>query len=659
MKESIRSHQSMRYQCIEVETLIIGAGAAALSCADHLLKLGYEDFLIVTENIDGGTSANTGSDKQTYYKLSTSSDTPDSPAELARDLFKGGAMHGDIALVEALGSTEAFYRLVNYGVAFPHNSYGGYTGYQTDHDQRQRATSAGPYTSIQMSAALRSSLEKGGAVIQNGIEIVKLVRAGDRIVGAIGIDKSSSFDELKFVVYVADRVVFGTGGPGQIYEKSVYPELHHGGIGLALEIGATAINLTESQYGLASVDFRWNVSGTYQQVLPTYYSIDPDGRRDDFLCRYFPDIKSMLRAIFLKGYQWPFDPRKVEEKGSSLIDILVYIESEVKGNQVYLDFRENPGGCGEENGFSFDDLPDEVYEYLSNSKSLSGKPIDRLANMNPVAIELYRKNGIDLYNEPLAIAVCAQHNNGGLAGDIWWESVNIENFYPVGEVNGSHGVYRPGGSALNSGQVGGIRAAKSIYARKQGSGVSFEGVSEEILEALEEMISIAEDYRKDHAGIPAAEYRKQFQQRMSRNAAHIRSSSIAASTAEAVAQVNEHGRQCAADFNELIMAFQNRHLVIAHLCYLSAIADYIDHDGLSRGSYLILDTEGESLDPLLPEEWRVKTGGAMHMDQVQYSRYEEGNMHHRWEGVREIPKNDFWFENVWKEYRRIYSNGKN
>jgi len=73
-------------------------------------------------------------------------------------------------------------------------------------------------------------------------------------------------------------------------------------------------------------------------------------------------------------------------------------------------------------------------------------------------------NGIDLSSEYLEIAVCAQHNNGGLCRNIWWES-NIKHFFPVEEVNGSHGVYRPGGSALNSGQVGSLRAAEFIVAR--------------------------------------------------------------------------------------------------------------------------------------------------------------------------------------------------
>jgi len=75
---------------------------------------------------------------------------------------------------------------------------------------------------------------------------------------------------------------------------------------------------------------------------------------------------------------------------------------------------------------------------------------------------------LDITKEYLEIAVCAQHNNGGLYGNYWWES-NLEHFFPVGEVNGSHGVYRPGGSALNSGQVGSTRAAQYITARYQDS----------------------------------------------------------------------------------------------------------------------------------------------------------------------------------------------
>ncbi len=65
--------------------------------------------------------------------------------------------------------------------------------------------------------------------------------------------------------------------------------------------------------------------------------------------------------------------------------------------------------------------------------------------MNPPAIELYREHGIDLERERLEIAVCAQHNNGGLKGEHLVGIQRSAGLFPVGEVNGTHGVYRPGG----------------------------------------------------------------------------------------------------------------------------------------------------------------------------------------------------------------------
>jgi len=159
--------------------------------------------------------------------------------------------------------------------------------------------------------------------------------------------------------------------------------------------------------------------------------------------------------VFLKGYQWPFDVGKI--CGSSMIDLIVYHEIFEKRNRVFLDFRENPSCLGR--GFS--GLSEEAHEYLSRSNALFGAPIDRLQTMNPLAIELYKNHGIDLYREPLEISVCAQHNNGGIAVDLNWES-SIKGLYAVGEAAGTFGVYRPGGAALNSTQVGSMRAAEHI-----------------------------------------------------------------------------------------------------------------------------------------------------------------------------------------------------
>ena len=82
-------------------TVIVGSGAAALNCADRLYQFGQKQIAVVTEGMKMGTSRNTGSDKQTYYKLTMSGDAGDSVEQMARTLFEGGAVDGDLALTEA------------------------------------------------------------------------------------------------------------------------------------------------------------------------------------------------------------------------------------------------------------------------------------------------------------------------------------------------------------------------------------------------------------------------------------------------------------------------------------------------------------------------------------------------------------------------------
>ena len=126
------------YSC---NTVIVGTGAAGYNAADRLWELGQQDILIVTENRMAGTSRNTGSDKQTYYKLTLSGEIPDSVMEMAENLFTGQCVDGDLALCEAALSVQSFMRLVELGVPFPKNRYSEYVGYKTDHDPRRRATS--------------------------------------------------------------------------------------------------------------------------------------------------------------------------------------------------------------------------------------------------------------------------------------------------------------------------------------------------------------------------------------------------------------------------------------------------------------------------------------------------------------------------------------
>ena len=434
------------------DTLIIGTGCAGFNAADKLFDLGVRDIAIITEGVNMGTSRNTGSDKQTYYKLSLAGEEGDSVREMAKTLYSGGAVMGEHALCEAAYSPRCFMRLVELGVPFPTNEFGEYAGYKTDHDPRTRATSCGPLTSKYMTEALERSVMNKGIEIISFERVIKILTENGAVCGIAMANTVTG--EISTVA--ASNVILCTGGPACIYKNTVYPESQHGATSLAIEAGASLSNMEEWQYGIASTKFRWNLSGTYQQVIPRYISVDDSGEEREFL--YDALGSESLGLIFLKGYQWPFDTRKTE--GSSKIDLLVAGEIK-RDRRVFLDFTKNPKGLEE----SFSVLPEEAREYLGRSGALFGTPIERLKKMNEGAIKLYADNGIDLYSEYLEIAVCAQHANGGVLVDENWQS-EIKGLYSAGEAAGTFGVYRPGGSALNSTQVGSLRAAEHIARQK-------------------------------------------------------------------------------------------------------------------------------------------------------------------------------------------------
>ena len=637
-----------------VNTLIIGSGVASLNAAVSLNALGQENMMIATSQWGGGTSNNAGSDKQTYYKLSLSGNEPDSVFDMARDLFEGKCMHGDIALCEAQGSVQSFINLANLGVNFPHDKYGSWAGYKTDHDPRSRATSVGPYTSKRMFEVLAGEVRKRNIPVLDNHHCVALLtnKTGLKVVGALAINKTEKDYTKAFVLFNSTNVILGTGGPGGIYDKSVYPLSQNGSIGMAFNAGATGQNLTESQFGIASVKFRWNLSGSYQQAIPRYISTDNQGNDErEFLNDFFPDIKTLSKAIFLKGYQWPFDPRKVENYGSSLIDLLVHSEINEKERNVFMDFTRNPSWKGE--SFTIENLDSEVYKYLENSNSLKKSPVERLFSINAPAIALFRDHGIDLESEPLQIAVCAQHNNGGLKSSIWWES-DIKHLFPVGEVNGTHGVYRPGGTALNSGQVGSFRAAQYICKKYKDLPPDEKEFLEETRKMTENTLRQASMWMTSGKSSVNKQFLSEIQKRMSESGGLIRNrQNVEVSIFEASELLNRLKDNIGANsIAELADAFSLIDNCITHFVYLSAIGVYIEKGGRSRGSYIITDSGKNQSKAEDESNWKPEL--CMYDREVE-NKILEVKLRNRYlkinlAEVREIPEQDLWFEKVWKEY---------
>ena len=626
----------------EYGAVVVGSGAAGWNAACRVAAFGKKTVALVTENLLAGTSRNAGSDKQTYYKLSLSGSHPDSVRAMAGDLFAGGAADGDNALCEAALSVPCFLNLVSAGVEFPTDRYGCYTGYKTDHDPGERATSAGPLTSKFMTEALEKRAKEMDIPVFDRLMAVEVLtvptETGRKTVGLLCADEKGSLTAFR-----TENVILCTGGPAGLYADSVYPASQTGSTGLALLAGAEAQNLTEWQYGLATVSPRWNVSGTYMQVLPCFVSVGEDGDEREFLLDDFGgDPYAALSAVFLKGYQWPFDSAKAEN-GSSVIDLLVYREEKMKGRRVYLDYRKNPFGLNE---IDFSRLSDEARVYLEKCAACFGTPIERLEKMNAPAIALYRSKGVDLTKERTEIALCAQHHNGGISVDHHWQT-RVAGLYAAGECAGTHGVRRPGGSALNAGQVGSLRAAEHLsFAGREPVtdaefGAALADAEKRNLAFLRSANAVGEEnalslIRRVRAG-------------MSKVGAAIRDpEEIAAFLSEVEA---EEKALPALRTSDAFDAYRARDLLVTARAVLTAMLDYTETVGASRGSAITVSRTGV-LRSGLPEAFRFLPPTGAAVDRIQtVSLGGEGQPAVSWRPVRPIPDTSDSFEVVWQGYR--------
>ncbi|WMJ86693.1 FAD-binding protein [Anaerocolumna sp. MB42-C2] len=651
MKDTILSIDGIHIPVISLDTAIIGSGCAGFNAADWLYDLERKDIAVLTEGINMGTSRNTGSDKQTYYKLSLASDEADSVRQMASDLFSGGYVNGDNALAEAANSVRCFIKLANLKVPFPTNEYGEYAGYKTDHDPRQRATSAGPLTSKYMTECLERSVRQKGIRILNRYMAIKLLVWNNHIEGLICLNQNAiNTSSMGITLVKARHVILATGGPAGCYLNSVYPRSQTGMSGIALEAGVKGANLDQWQYGLASTKFRWNVSGTYQQVLPRYISVDQDGYEREFLPDYFDDPFKALDMEFLKGYEWPFSIENI--RTSSKIDMIVYYETVVLGRRVYMDFRNDPT-CLKD---GFHKLGQEAVTYLSNSLSLLPKPIERLKKMNPLAIDLYLTHGIDLSKEPLEISVCAQHHNGGLAVDSNWET-NIKGLYAAGEAAGTFGVRRPGGSALNSAQVGSMRAAQHIAYTTKADIFNSEGFEITAASETKALINhIKYMVNNTDTAFSIIDKKNEIKKKMSLFAAHVRNREKFMALLKELQEIVDsfYINTKLTDMNKLPELLKTRDIFITQIAILSAMEKAAKTTG-SIGSSLVLKNGGETLDRYLPdftfEPFKPLSSNMILLTQKSGNHYQS-----EYVPVREIPCPDVWFENVWREYRHRMEN---
>ncbi|KMK68444.1 FAD-binding protein [Puniceibacterium sp. IMCC21224] len=612
--------------------VVVGSGAAGLRAAVELKRRGG-DVAIVSQSAWGGTSACSGSDKQTLHTANTA-DQGDNYRAMARALRAGGAMDEDTAYIEAVGSGRSMASLQFLGLSLPQDRLGGTLRYKTDHDEVGRATSCGPRTSRLMVKVLAQEALRLDIPFFNKMTVVRLLTDGAdgdrRARGLIAIrPKDRTTDNPHGLVLVqCASIVLAAGGPGELYRDSVFPNGCFGSLGLALEAGVELVNLTENQFGIGTrrEGFPWNLSGTYVQTIPYIYSVDANGTEHNFLASYYRTTQELASNVFRKGYQWPFHATRMLDFQSSLVDLAIYREGEA-GRRVYMDFNRNPLPVPGDLAFSLDRLDDDVRDYLRSAGADHELPIDRLRHMNPLAIELYRRYKVDIATEPLEFAVNHQHMNGGIAVDIWGRS-NVPGIYAIGEAAGTHGVTRPGGSALNAGQVFGTRVAEAISA----SGVASVAPASGSEDVAERAVTAIHAVLQPDSPLAIKPLRDVVQSRMSDKAGILcRPKDVAQAHGDATAlnaKIRANGIALGRA-SEATRALQWQQMALASEAVLGALDVYVQNGGGSRGARAICDPGGGSLPQAVGgplEEYRFRTERPEHQSEQIVVRLERGSL---------------------------------
>jgi succinate dehydrogenase / fumarate reductase flavoprotein subunit len=443
---------------IECDVLIIGAGGAGLRAAIEACEtLKKGNVLLATKGVLGksGVTATACSDRMAFHATlpETEPGGPDPWKYHAEDIYRigGYVSDGDLASILAKEAQKAFEYLDFLGVPFARRENGRVDQFITDGSEYARACYTGPRTAIHIEEALLKKVSSINMRMIDHCMIADLIKYRGRIVGAIGIDEREGLkveDRLK--VFSSKAILLATGGAGEVFEVHVFPKGMTGdGYALAYRAGAELVSMEFIQIGPASINTRLNCSGSLMRAIPRF--INEAG--EEFLKNYFPKKtprSEISDLVFEKGSSWPVSL----EKKTHLIDVAMFKEI-AQGHRVFLDYSINP------EGFRFQDLDvkwQRRYEKEVKSRIDPGQraasPFLRLSEINPDVIDWLKVHGIDLgRGDPMEIAPCIQHFQGGVKIRGRGQS-SLKGLYAAGEcAGGQHGANRPGGNALLDGQV--------------------------------------------------------------------------------------------------------------------------------------------------------------------------------------------------------------
>ncbi len=426
------------YETHEHDVIVIGAGGAGLRAAIEAAAQGVSVGLICksllgkahTVMAEGGIAAALGNvwpedNWQVHF----------------RDTMRGGKMLNNwrMAQLHAQEAPERVLELERWGALFDRTKDGRILQRDFGGHRYARLAHVGDRTGLEMIRTLQYHAIHQGIDVYMETAIARLLKDGDRVVGAFGYRRGTG----EFVVFKAKAVVLATGGIGKAWTITSNSWEYTGdGHSLALWAGADLIDMEFVQFHPTGMIWPPSVRG-----LLVTEGVRGDGGTlrnntgERFMFRYIPEFfKAETADNEAEADRWYTD--KSARRTPDLLprdEVARAINAEVKAG------RGSPHG-----GVLLDICTRRPAEYIRK----------RLPSMYHQFKELA---DVDITKEPMEVGPTCHYAMGGVRVEADTTRSTVKGLFAAGEVaGGMHGSNRLGGNSLSDLVVFGRRAG--LYA---------------------------------------------------------------------------------------------------------------------------------------------------------------------------------------------------
>jgi succinate dehydrogenase / fumarate reductase flavoprotein subunit len=443
-----------RFETHEHDVLVIGAGGAGLRAAIEALAQGVS-VGVVSKSLLG--KAHTVMAEGGIAAAMANVDSADGWKPHFRDTMRGGKMLNNwrMAQLHAQEAPKRVRELEHWGAIFDRTADGNILQRAFGGHTYKRLCHVGDRTGLEMIRTLQDRGVQLGFDVYMECTIVRLLKDGNRCVGAIGYWR----EQGRFVIFKAKSVVMATGGIGKAWPITSNSWEYTGdGMALAYEAGAELMDLEFVQFHPTGMVWPPGVQG----ILVTE-AVRGEG--------------GILRNSKGERFMEKYDPKRMELSTRDVV-----------ARSIYTEVKE---GRGTEHGGAYLDISHKPAEYVKKKLPSMYHQFKELAD-------------VDITKGPMEVGPTCHYVMGGIRVDGDTAQTTLPGLFAAGEcAAGLHGANRLGGNSLSDLLVFGRRAG--LAAAKYAKEVSSPTIDPAQVDAAEKYA--LEPFQRQHGESPYAIHR--------------------------------------------------------------------------------------------------------------------------------------------------------